>query len=92
VIGTHVCNACNGFVKFVGKRPMNEDGTSHWDICKERQFAKVKAKGVFYRTDKGDEGYIYKGKAYPTLIIGPRIVGSEYKPSADSDVPPWEEI
>jgi hypothetical protein len=62
-----------------------------WQLIKQREFAVVMAKGTFYRTNKGDEGYIYKGRAYPTLIIGPRIVGSEYKPSADSDVPPWED-
>lgn len=90
MIGTHVCNACGGYVKFVNRKPHNEDGTEHWDICKQKQFEKVKKHGTPYRTEN-ESGYTYKGKRWPTWKRGPRIVGSEYKPDiCGCGAPPWE--
>jgi hypothetical protein len=89
-VTTHVCNACGGAIRFLNRRPTNSDGTSHWDVCKERQFATVKAKGTYYETET-EVGYIYKGEKWPTWLRGPVITGSEYqKIACNCEVPPWE--
>ena len=90
MIGTHYCNACGGLVKFVGRKPLNEDGTPHWDICKERQFEKVKKHGTPYK-EENEAGYIYKGERWRTWLRGLAITGSIYKPDrCDCGLPPWE--
>ena len=90
MIGTHYCSACGGLVKFINRKPYNEDGSEHWDVCKQRQFEVVKKKGQPY-SEENEAGFIYKGKRWPTWIRGPRIVGSKYQPDAcKCGLPPWE--
>jgi hypothetical protein len=89
MVTTHICSACGGGIKFVDHRPLNSDGTLHWDVCKERQFTAVKTKGTYYVTDS-EAGYVYKGEVFRTWLRGPVITGSKYKESCNCDLPPWE--
>lgn len=90
MIGTHYCEVCNGLIRFVDRKPYDEDGTIHWDTCKKRQFETVKKNGRFYETGT-EEGYVYKGERWPTWIKGPRIVGEKYQPdTCNCGLPQWE--
>jgi hypothetical protein len=90
IVATHICNACNGQVRFIDRKPFNADGTPHWDTCKARQFEVVRKKGAYYETEN-EAGYIYKGERCPTWRRGPLITGSQYKPDVcNCGIPPWE--
>lgn len=90
IVATHICNACGGQVRFIDRKPFNVDGSSHWDVCKQRQFAAVRKKGAYFET-AFEGGYIYKGHKWLTWMRMPAVTGSQYKPDGcDCGLPAWE--
>lgn len=60
-----------------------------WGKAKRAAFLRAKERGKFYRTEN-EEGYIYLGKAWPTVIYGPTITGANFKGACSCATPPWE--
>lgn len=83
------CRACGGQISFLDRMPVNEDGSAHWDICKARQFERVKERGTPYKT-ANETGFIYQGERMATWKRGPTITGSKYQPdNCGCGIAPW---
>ena len=93
---TALCKECGSPVSFVkmpnGKlRPVNIDGSDHFDRCSYLTFQRIKRDGVAF-SDAAGEGYEHRGKKHYAHLVGKAIVGAQYVPSCGQcDVPPWVE-
>lgn len=82
------CSACGADVVWKDRRPVNPDGSPHWDACKAKRFSQAKKNGTAYQ-GKDEAGYRHRGKNFATWKRG-GTTGPATIPSCPHGVPPWE--
>lgn len=95
-----VCRECGLPIVFAGRGRIlrNPDGTEHFDACRREQNRLWQTFGMPERTVKEinghqiiSEGFVYRGEYRAFHIIGPTIVGPNYKPPQQGFAGlPWE--
>lgn len=84
------CGKCGGDIRWQNRRPVNLDGSEHWDTCKEIQFRAARQFGTPYQTEN-ESGYVYRGTTWRTWLRGPTVTGAKYvENTCDCGLPPWE--
>ena len=91
LIHTHYCNLCDGPVRFIGRKPHNQDGSVHWDICKQRQIAAAKKKGVPFEDERGS-GLMVRGQKIYMQMPAAKRGPDKFIPPWPEGVLPWEEV
>ncbi|SRR5581483_11929588 len=90
-----VCKDCKSkivFKKVDGVLSIqNEDGSSHFDVCKQKKWEMIVSEGAPFQEVKGS-GYVWRGGRYYAHMIGPTTTGENFRESGCRNcVPPWEE-